>query len=61
MIESNFTSQMSRLLRMETGIHIQDRILKYDGEPFAATDVYKQIKKILAKSPAAAPAGLAAR
>jgi 2-oxoglutarate ferredoxin oxidoreductase subunit alpha len=52
MIESNYTSQMARLLRMETSIHIKDRILKYDGEPFVPSDVYKEIKKLLAKSPA---------
>lgn len=52
MIEQNYTSQMARLLRMETGINIQDRILKYDGEPFAATEVYNQVKKIMAKTPA---------
>ena len=55
MIEQNFTSQMARLLRMETGIHITDRILKYDGEPFVATDVFNQIKKILSKTPAQTP------
>jgi 2-oxoglutarate ferredoxin oxidoreductase subunit alpha len=52
MIEANFTSQMSRLLRMETGIHIQDRILKYDGEPFTAGETYNELKRILAKGPA---------
>ena len=54
MIENNFTSQMARLLRMETGIHIQDRILKYDGEPFVVSETYEQVKKILTKSPAPA-------
>lgn len=58
MIENNFTSQMARLIRMETGIHITDRILKYDGEPFFAGETYQQIKKILAKNPAPATAGV---
>ena len=35
-IESNYTSQMARLIRMETGFTIKDKILKYDGEPFPA-------------------------
>ncbi len=52
MIEANFTSQMSRLLRMETGIGIKDRILKYDGEPFTASETYDQLNKILASKPA---------
>lgn len=51
MIENNYTSQMARLLRMETGISIKDRILKYDGEPFVAGDTYKELKRILAQSP----------
>jgi len=55
MVEQNFTSQMARLLRMETGIHITDRILKYDGEPFVATEVFNQIKKILSKASAQTP------
>ncbi|MFA5974589.1 MAG: 2-oxoacid:acceptor oxidoreductase subunit alpha [Elusimicrobiota bacterium] len=50
MIENNFSSQMARLIRMETGIHITDRILKYDGEPFLLSDVYEPLKKILGKS-----------
>lgn len=52
MIENNFTSQMGRLLRMETGIQIQDRILKYDGEPFNIGETYTQLKKIMGRSPA---------
>jgi len=61
MIENNFTSQMSRLIRMETGIHIKDQILKYDGEPFAAGETYTQLKKILSKAPTPATAGAGAR
>jgi len=48
-IENNYTSQMSRLIRMETGFNIKDKILKYDGEPFPAGLAYKEVKKILAK------------
>ncbi len=56
MIENNFTSQMSRLVRMETGIHIKERILKYDGEPFYTGETYAQLKKILSKNPPSATA-----
>jgi 2-oxoglutarate/2-oxoacid ferredoxin oxidoreductase subunit alpha len=55
-IENNFTSQMGRLIRMETGIHITDRVLKYDGEPFYAGETFQQLKKILSKGPSGAPA-----
>ncbi len=46
-IENNFTSQMARLIRMETGIDIKDKILKYDGEPYPAGDpsAYKEVEK----------------
>src|SRR4029077_2488867 len=56
-IENNFTSQMARLIRMETGIHIKDKILKYDGEPFPASQTYTELKRILAKKSSAAEAG----
>jgi len=57
MIENNFTSQMARLIRMETGYNIKDKILKYDGEPFPASLVYREIKGILAKKSGSAEAG----
>jgi len=34
LIEANYTGQFGRLLRAETGFHLADRFLKYDGEPF---------------------------
>lgn len=54
MIENNYTSQMARLIRMETGYQIKDRVLKYDGEPFVPSEVLAQIQKILAKGAPAA-------
>ena len=56
-IENNYTSQMARLIRMETGFNIKDRVLKYDGEPFPAGLAYEQVKKILSKKNHAAEAG----
>jgi len=60
MIENNFTSQMARLIRMETGIEIKDRLNKYDGEPFVTSEVVAEVKKIIAKG-SPAPAAAAAR
>ncbi|NIM92755.1 MAG: 2-oxoacid:acceptor oxidoreductase subunit alpha, partial [Anaerolineales bacterium] len=34
-VESNFCAQLAGLIREETGIHIKDNILKYDGRPFS--------------------------
>ena len=60
-IENNYTSQMSRLIRMETGFNIKDKILKYDGEPFPASMAYREIKGILAQKGGAADAGKVVR
>jgi len=51
MIENNYSSLMARLIRMETGFDIKDKILKYDGEPFPAGLAYDEIKKILSRRP----------
>jgi 2-oxoglutarate ferredoxin oxidoreductase subunit alpha len=51
-IENNFSSQMGRLIRMETGILIKDRILKYDGEPFSAGQTYSELNTLLGKEKA---------
>ena len=46
-IENNFTGQMSRLIRMETGYHIKRSVSRYDGEPFTGEDIYHRVKKEL--------------
>jgi 2-oxoglutarate ferredoxin oxidoreductase subunit alpha len=56
-LENNFTSQMSRLIRMETGFNIKDKILKYDGEPFPASLAYREIKRVLATKNGTSEAG----
>jgi 2-oxoglutarate/2-oxoacid ferredoxin oxidoreductase subunit alpha len=35
LVEGNFSGQFGRLLRAETGVHLSERLLKYDGEPFS--------------------------
>jgi 2-oxoglutarate ferredoxin oxidoreductase subunit alpha len=34
LIEQNYQGQLGKLIRMECGLDIQDRVLKYDGRPF---------------------------
>ena len=47
-VEGNFTGQFSRLLTAETGIR-PDRFLgKYDGEPFAPSEIEAKIREVLA-------------
>ncbi|MBI4050929.1 MAG: 2-oxoacid:acceptor oxidoreductase subunit alpha [Elusimicrobia bacterium] len=47
MMECNFTSQMARLIRQETGFFIQHKWLKYDGEPFYPGTTYEKIEEVL--------------
>ena len=46
-IENNYSAQLARLLASETGVVIEHRILKYDGEPFTPGPVVARIKEIL--------------
>ncbi|MCI4366725.1 MAG: 2-oxoacid:acceptor oxidoreductase subunit alpha [Thermoplasmata archaeon] len=39
LIEGNFSGQFGRLLRAETGIHLTEKLLKYDGEPFFPMEI----------------------
>jgi 2-oxoglutarate ferredoxin oxidoreductase subunit alpha len=47
-IEANYTGQFARHLRAETGITVDDRILKYDGEPFEPHHIVDEVKAIIA-------------
>ncbi len=51
-VEVNYTGQFARFLRAETGIGVHDKILKYDGEPFAPQVIVEEVKRILAGKPA---------
>lgn len=46
-IENNATSQLSELIKKETQIKIENKILKYDGRPFFADELNKKIKEII--------------
>jgi 2-oxoglutarate ferredoxin oxidoreductase subunit alpha len=45
-IEANYTGQMARMIRAETGIEIKDKFLKYDGEPIYAYEIVKAAKGV---------------
>ena len=34
LVEQNYQGQLGMLIRMECGLDIRDKILKYDGRPF---------------------------
>ncbi len=46
-IENNATSQFAKLIKLETGIDFDERILKYDGMPFMLEDVIEDLERAL--------------
>lgn len=47
-VEVNFTSQMARHIKAETGISMDAHINRYDGEPMEPADIIGEIKERLA-------------
>ena len=47
-IEGNFTGQFTRLLAAETGLRPDHFLGKYDGEPFAPSEIEAKIREVLA-------------
>lgn len=45
-VESNYTGQLSRLIRMETGFDIKHQLLKYDGEPFYPGQIITKVREV---------------
>jgi 2-oxoglutarate ferredoxin oxidoreductase subunit alpha len=52
-VEQNYTSQLARLLRMTTGIKVDDTLNKYDGRPFAPEEIAAGLGKEVASGYAA--------
>lgn len=50
-VELNFTSQMARYIRSETGIAMDAHVNKYDGEPYTPAEIMREIKDKLAQKP----------
>jgi 2-oxoglutarate ferredoxin oxidoreductase subunit alpha len=46
-IEANYTGQFARHLRAETGFSVDEKILKYDCEPFEPQQIVEEVKAIL--------------
>jgi 2-oxoglutarate ferredoxin oxidoreductase subunit alpha len=51
-VENNQTAQFSALIKAETGMEINDSILRYDGFPFAADALAAELGKMLRSQPA---------
>ena len=46
-IENNKTAQLAGVIKEQTGLDIDHKILKYDGRPFSPQDIYAGIKELL--------------
>ena len=46
-VEGNATSQFGRLIKAETGLNLNKRLLKYDGMPFAVEEIVEGLKKLI--------------
>lgn len=49
MIEGNYTGQLERLLRADSGWYPSDSLRKYDGEPFWPEEIVAKVQAILKK------------
>lgn len=48
-IENNYTAQMAGIIRENTGLKVDETILRYDGRPFNPEDIVENVKAILGK------------
>jgi 2-oxoglutarate ferredoxin oxidoreductase subunit alpha len=46
-VENNYTGQLARHIRAETGFTVDGKLLKYDGEPFEPHHIVNHVKEIL--------------
>lgn len=47
LVEANFSGQLGRLIRAETGIDVTPKLLKYDGEPFYPHEVVARALEVI--------------
>jgi len=47
LVEANYSGQFGHLLRAETGVHLTERLLKYDGEPFYPHEVVARAVEVI--------------
>lgn len=49
-VECNYTAQMARMIRAETGLEIKDKFVKYDGEPIYVFEIVNKAKQLMVGS-----------
>ena len=48
LVEENYSGQLGSLIREQTGVLIETRILKFDGRPFSQDELMEAFEKALA-------------
>ncbi len=48
-VECNYSGQLEKLIAMQTGIKIKDKVLRYDGEQITSKEIADGVKKILSR------------
>jgi len=48
-VEGNSTGQLAKIIRMETGIKVEKKLLKYDGRPFYPHEIVQFVRNTLKK------------
>lgn len=46
-VEHNYTGQLAKLIKQETGISVTDRITGYDGRQMSPEEIYTRLKEVL--------------
>ncbi len=46
-VENNFKGQLANLLKLELGIKVDEKVLKYSGEPFSIEEIESKLKEVL--------------
>ena len=48
LVEENYSGQLGSLIREQTGVKIEQRILKYDGRPFSEDELVRELSHVFA-------------
>jgi 2-oxoglutarate ferredoxin oxidoreductase subunit alpha len=48
LVEENYSGQLGSLIREQTGVKIEQRILKFDGRPFSEDELVRELSNVLA-------------
>ena len=49
LVEGNATGQFGKLIKLNTGFEMEEKILKYNGMPFSVEEIIEKITKCLAR------------